>query len=91
MKPDFTDEELYLIERLMDIQYSQLDTKAINIMEVLTHANVTRDKTASNIPIEASEMGNDYLLRLFDAARQHRAVSKKCEAYRKATAPEVTP
>jgi hypothetical protein len=82
--PEFTDEELYLIERLMDIQYSQLDRRCIETMEVITRA-IAMGK--QDLPDKAIRDANDNLMSLFDSAQIHKKISRKCEAYRKNTSP----
>lgn len=83
-KPEFTDEELYIIERIIDIQYSQLDRRAIETMEVITRAIVMGKK---DIPEAGIKNANDNLMSLFESAQQHKKISRKLEAYRLATRP----
>ena len=76
---DFTEEELYMIERLMDAQYSALDSRCIEVMEKISHAIIMKSYENNQ---EVLVKANDALMRMFDSALLHRKISEKCEKVR---------
>jgi hypothetical protein len=81
---EFTDDELYLIERTFDYMYSKLDLEMRRCAEQMMILNASGDINASDYLL-SKKICSDLLnqcLRISESSHKHRMISEKCERIR---------